>query len=345
MNIMMSHGWTPSHELAVARMYRLTPRGGGGLACDKAGVALGAAELVRVGADAEGRRRCEVRPPQALARILSAAYGPQPEEVVLRLHRGLRRAATAIEVGDLCLAGIETVLLGLPDLTPSALAKLAKSPSSRKAEQRGKTSRASRPDSRAAANGRRGRRGGAPAVAAKPAADVSPHGLRFPPKSTAPARRRRLSARDRRPAHHPDRRRRGRRGVSPVERAAGRLHASRRRVPRPQGCPGLAIPLAPVDGFFGVSALADEANLEATRANTGSGRGNQTGRPHVRGRGTLAAGRDRRPHLAGTHESDQQPAHGAGRRLLSACSATSGPFRSRRCGSCRTPSTPPTRKP
>jgi hypothetical protein len=30
--------------------------------------------------------------------------------------------------------------------------------------------------------------------------------------------------------------------------------------------PGLAIPLAPVDGFFGVSALADEANLEATLA-------------------------------------------------------------------------------
>ncbi len=28
--------------------------------------------------------------------------------------------------------------------------------------------------------------------------------------------------------------------------------------------PGLAIPLAPVDGFFGVSVLADEANLEAT---------------------------------------------------------------------------------
>jgi hypothetical protein len=31
----------------------------------------------------------------------------------------------AIELGDLCLAGIETVLLGLPDPTPSALAKLA----------------------------------------------------------------------------------------------------------------------------------------------------------------------------------------------------------------------------
>jgi hypothetical protein len=28
--------------------------------------------------------------------------------------------------------------------------------------------------------------------------------------------------------------------------------------------PGPAIPLAPIDGFFGVSALADQADLEAT---------------------------------------------------------------------------------
>jgi hypothetical protein len=43
-------------------MYRLAPRGGGGLACDKTGVALGAADLVRVGADAAGRRRFKARP-------------------------------------------------------------------------------------------------------------------------------------------------------------------------------------------------------------------------------------------------------------------------------------------
>ena len=30
--------------------------------------------------------------------------------------------------------------------------------------------------------------------------------------------------------------------------------------------PGLGIPLEPIDGFLGVSALADEANLEATMA-------------------------------------------------------------------------------
>jgi hypothetical protein len=111
-------------NLPLTQIYRLAPRGGG-LACDKAGVALGPADLVRAGAEGTGRRRYEVRPRQELGRILSAAYGPQPEDVLFRVHRGLNRAASAIEAGDLCLAGIETVLLGLPDLTRSALAKLA----------------------------------------------------------------------------------------------------------------------------------------------------------------------------------------------------------------------------
>ena len=109
----------------LARMYRLAPRGGDGLTCDEAGVALGPADLVRIGADAAGRRRCEVRPRQTLERILVAAFGTQPEDVILRLDSGLHRAAEAIEAGDLCLAGIEAVLLRLPDLTSSALAKLA----------------------------------------------------------------------------------------------------------------------------------------------------------------------------------------------------------------------------
>jgi len=111
--------------LPLIRMYRLAPRGAGGLACDKAGVALGPVDLVRAGASATGRRRCDVRQRQELERILSAAYGPQSEDFVLRLHRGLQRAALAIQAGDLCLAGIETVLLALPDLTPLALVKLA----------------------------------------------------------------------------------------------------------------------------------------------------------------------------------------------------------------------------
>ena len=103
-------------------MYRLSPRGGGGLSCDKLGVALGPAALVRATADGT----YEAAPPLALARLLSAAYGPQPDSVVERLHRGLARAARALKAGDLALAGIETVLLSLPDPTPQGLATLTK---------------------------------------------------------------------------------------------------------------------------------------------------------------------------------------------------------------------------
>jgi hypothetical protein len=75
--------------------------------------------------EAGGRRRCEVRPPADVARVLKAAYGPQPDVVVQRLHRGLNRTARWLEAGDLCHAGVEAVMLGFPDLTPTAMAKLA----------------------------------------------------------------------------------------------------------------------------------------------------------------------------------------------------------------------------
>jgi len=77
----------------IEHMFRLAPRGGAGLACDETGVALGAADLARVHLEAGGRRRCEVRPPGDIGRVLKAAYGPQPDAVVHRLHRGLTRTA------------------------------------------------------------------------------------------------------------------------------------------------------------------------------------------------------------------------------------------------------------
>ena len=192
---------------------------------------------MRVGADAAGRRRCEVRPRQALGRIVSAAYGPQPEDVILRLHRGLSRAATAIEAGDLCLAGIETVLLRLPDLTPSGArqARRSRRAGERRDSLAGRAARPGRTAGRRSMDdrGRRGRRARRRRQARGARLSSRDHSRS---KSPSPARRRSLSARGRRPAHHPDRRRGGRRGVSPVERAAGRFHASRRRVPRPPGC-------------------------------------------------------------------------------------------------------------
>jgi hypothetical protein len=249
----------------LAYMYRLAPRGGGGLACDRAGVALGAAALARVGADAAGRRRCEVRPRQALGQILTAAYGPQPEAVILRLHRGLRRAATAIEAGDLCLAGIEAVLLRLPDLTPSALAKLAEVAELEKggtAWQDEPRVPAGQPDGGQWTTGEGA--GGAPAVAGKPAAPVSAH-------ETTPAQNPHLALDG--GVYRP--------GVDDphiiLTGGAEEEEASRRSngppddytrledvFPGLREAPGLAIPLAPIDGFFGVSAGAEEANLEAT---------------------------------------------------------------------------------
>ena len=107
------------------RPYRLVSRGGPGLACDEDGVTLGSLALARTRRDAQGARRCEVRSPAGIERALRAAYGPQPDGVALRVHRGLRRAAAWIEAGDLGRAEVEAVKLGVPDLPPAALAKLA----------------------------------------------------------------------------------------------------------------------------------------------------------------------------------------------------------------------------
>ncbi len=106
------------------RPYRLADRGGAGLACDADGLALGAVNLAWVRRDANGVIRCEVRSPAEFGRIMRTAYGSLTEAESLRLHRGLCRAAAWIAVSDLARAGIEAVMLGLPDLAPHAMAKL-----------------------------------------------------------------------------------------------------------------------------------------------------------------------------------------------------------------------------
>jgi hypothetical protein len=252
-------------NLPLVTIFRLLPRGEGGLACDKSGVALGAAELVRVGADGGGRRRYETAPLQALGGVLSAAYGPQPESAVLRLHRGLSRAAAALEAGDLCLAGIETVLLRLPDLTRPALDKLAEVA---KLEKWG-TAWQNQPRLPAGQTGggqwtTTGDAGGAPAVGANPAAagraQVPGHGQQprlplddgvYRPGSDDAHVILTGGAEEEEPS----------RGSNGPPDDYTRLEDV---FPGLSNAPGLAIPLAPIDGFLGVSALADEANLEAT---------------------------------------------------------------------------------
>ena len=193
---------------------------------------------------------------------MSAAYGPQPENVVLRLHRGLQRAASAIEADDLCLAGIETVLLALPDLTPSALAKLAEA-----AElEKGGTAWEDQPRVPAGQSdgGQWTSEGGALAIGAKPAADTSPHvstssqtptlplddGV-YRPQTDAPrvilAAGQEEEAESRRSNGPPD-------DFTRLEEVFPGLKDN----------PGLAIPLAPIDSFLGVSASANEADLAGT---------------------------------------------------------------------------------
>jgi len=104
--------------------HRLVKRGAAGLACDEGGVALGSVSLISARKIAGGGRLCSVRSPDEIGAILRTGYGPQPAELVSRLHRGLRRAAAWIEAGDIGRAGVEALMLGLPDLTSEAMLKL-----------------------------------------------------------------------------------------------------------------------------------------------------------------------------------------------------------------------------
>jgi hypothetical protein len=157
--------------------YRLVPRGGEGLACDKDGLALGAVDLARVRLDARGVRRCEVLSADEIGQILRTAYGPQPDGVVLRLHRGLRRAAASIEAGDLGRAGVEAVTLGFPDLTPGAMAKLAEIADLEKRNMAWETEPRI-PRGQAGGGQWTTDGGGAPTAAAKPAGSPSTEGAR-----------------------------------------------------------------------------------------------------------------------------------------------------------------------
>ena len=247
----------------LVRMYRLVPRGGGGLACDQAGIALGPVDLVRVAPDAV-QRRFEVRSAQGLELILSAAYGPQSEAVILRLHRGLRRAAAAIEAGEHCLAGIEAVLLGLPDLAPPTLAKIAEFARLEK----GGTAWQNEP--RVPAGQPTGGQwttedAGNSAPAACATAASVPH--RAPAVRPKPA----LSLDDGvfRPGIDDPHAvlTGGEEEEEPSRRSNGPPDDYTRLedvFPGLRDVPGLAIPLAPIDGFLGASAGADEANLEPT---------------------------------------------------------------------------------
>ena len=111
-------------ELGQIRTFRLVDRGGAGLSCDPNGISLGGFPLASADSSG-GSRRYIVMALGKLGDVLSAAYGPQRADEVQRRHRGLRRVASALEADDLALAGIEAVMLALPELGADAMAKLA----------------------------------------------------------------------------------------------------------------------------------------------------------------------------------------------------------------------------
>jgi hypothetical protein len=114
-------------NLPFGRHVRLVDRGGPGLSCDEDGVALGGIELVaRAGVGTlTGDGFC-VRPTEELYAILTLAYGTQSRAAVLKCRRGLVGAADALDAGDLAQASIGVLTVGLPDLAPLGLVRLAK---------------------------------------------------------------------------------------------------------------------------------------------------------------------------------------------------------------------------
>ena len=177
----------------------------------------------------------------------------------------MSRAARAIEADDLCLAGIETVLLRMPDLTPQALAKLAEVAELEKggtAWQNEPRVPAGRPDGGqwTTADGA----SGAPPLADMPATHASPRASASGQKPTLPlddgVYRPGIDAPHVILAGGAEEEAESRRSNGPPDDYT-RLEDV---FPGLRDAPGLAIPLAPIDGFLGVSALADEANLDAT---------------------------------------------------------------------------------
>ncbi|HEX4183997.1 MAG TPA: hypothetical protein VHY34_12140 [Caulobacteraceae bacterium] len=229
-------------NMPLGRSYRLVLRGGVGLAFDEDGVALGAVELVRTHLDARGGRCCAVRSPGEISQVLRAAYGPQPDEIVLRLHRGLRRAAAWIEAGDLGRADVEAVMLGFPDLTQGAMAKLAEIADLEK----GGTAWQNQPRIPAGQAGGgewTADGGGAPTVGNRPVENTSPVQEALRGRLALPLNDGVYRPGIDDPILIPAGGVEGGRGAAPrVERAAGRCHQSAGGVPRPQKCSGLGNP-------------------------------------------------------------------------------------------------------
>lgn len=255
-------------NLSLGRPFRLVPRGGPGLSCDDAGVALGDVELVRTQGD--DRLGSEVRSVEELNEILRLAYGGQSAEVVQRCHRRLRRTAAQLEAGNFALASLEAVMMGFPELSPAAMAKLSAFVDLEKAG----TAWQDEPRIPAGQPGggqwTTGGSGGA-----TPAEDTNA-GRATPSPGAANARNPLLDDGVYRPSE--DRPVTVLTGGGPADAEEGFRHGIggneppyefselSELFPGLKNEPGLMVPMAPIDSFLGISATANATNLAATEA-------------------------------------------------------------------------------
>ena len=249
------------------RVFRLAPPGGGGLACTEAGIALGNVPLVNVCASG-GTARAEPLALEQLADVLRLAYGRQTPDDVAACHRGLKRAATYLEAGELSKAGIEAVFIGLPDLTRAALARLEQFAELRK-------DGAAWQDEPRIPAGQSG--GGQWTTGGGSAGSSIGSGSTPAASSPRPARSSQNSSPLDDGVYHPatgrpsrvltggpeDAEEGFRHGVGGNEPPYDFMELSE-LFPGLRNNPGVAVPLAPLDSFLGISSVANQANLAAS---------------------------------------------------------------------------------
>ena len=108
-----------------ARGRPLVARGGAGLCCDDAGVALGSVALVSACRDELGRRQYCPLPDTALRRILAHADDGLSDEAIERCVAGIGHVAAALNAGEDWRARLIAMQLDLPSLTQAVLARFS----------------------------------------------------------------------------------------------------------------------------------------------------------------------------------------------------------------------------
>ncbi len=206
----------------------------------------------------------------ALESILRLAYGAQPADQLRRFHRAVVRVAAHLENQDLVLASLEAVTSGFPDLSSSALAKLAMLANLEK----GGTAWQDQPrvpaghvgggqwtagDDGDAGPSVHGRDGDDNARPERPAPRAEPTSL-LDDGVYHPARDKPFLSPVGGPAEADDGFRQGIGGNEPPYD----FMTLSELFPTWKDHPEIAVPLAPLDSFLGIGSAANEANLAAT---------------------------------------------------------------------------------